>query len=343
VGEIEDFAAGSYHCLLVTKDGKLVVWGRTTERAIGCQEQVEDTEGCHPCLLELPDGEIPWRVACGAFFSLIFAKSGAAFFYGDHNNVLAASTGPEKITIPSSSPVKEVGCGWEHVAVLLEDGSLYVWGANTVGQLGLGDNQNRKTPTLHPLSSSVCIEQICCGENQTLVRSTEGALYSWGDNTPDNPGNTPLLLFEDGVKGMAAGCRSALVLKDDGSIYSWGGNAYGQLGHGDQGERSSPEKLSWCPQRKIAYLGACYYHSWAIAEDGSLFTWGQGTEGQMGTAVYQNFTKPVLVPDIKFYLPQSEEMWKEARWLFLGRIDDSCNLKDIPIEVIFHFCTVRMM
>jgi hypothetical protein len=48
---------------------------------------------------------------------------------------------PEKLVLPSK--VKQVCCGWFHAVALTEEGTIYVWGKNEDGKLGLGDSETR--------------------------------------------------------------------------------------------------------------------------------------------------------------------------------------------------------
>ena len=72
------------------------------------------------------------------------------------------------------------------------------------------------------------------------------------------------------------------AIKTDGTLWMWGCNAYGMLGTGNTTAYSSPVTTAgggttWC----TAVIGGC--HSAAIKTDGTLWTWGGNTYGQLGT------------------------------------------------------------
>ena len=71
-----------------------------------------------------------------------------------------------------------------HTLALMEDGSIYAWGENYYGQLGLGHNTNQNTPQLISPDHfhNKTIQSIHTGHCQTLVLMTDGSLYSWGLN-----------------------------------------------------------------------------------------------------------------------------------------------------------------
>ncbi|MCL2026187.1 MAG: hypothetical protein FWG92_05215, partial [Leptospirales bacterium] len=93
----------------------------------------------------------------------------------------------------------------------------------------------------------------------------------------------------DGVKAMAAGGETegahTVALKNDGTLWAWGSNRYGQLGDGTGGvqpvtnDKSSPVQVGadyWVA------VAAGYYHTVAIKNDGTLWTWGRNGSGQLG-------------------------------------------------------------
>lgn len=41
----------------------------------------------------------------------------------------------------------QVACGYAHTLVLTDEGQVYVWGANSYGQLGTGNKSNQSYPT----------------------------------------------------------------------------------------------------------------------------------------------------------------------------------------------------
>jgi alpha-tubulin suppressor-like RCC1 family protein len=131
--------------------------------------------------------------------------------------------------------IKNICCGDEHTCYLLETGEVYVFGANGYGQLGLGDNKNRNTPTL--LMTNHNIKTIST-EDHTLILTMTGELYVFGDNNfgqlglgDTNLRNFPTLLQTDkNIKSIHCGESHTLVYKTSGELYGFGDNTYAQLG-----------------------------------------------------------------------------------------------------------------
>ncbi|MCB1202810.1 MAG: S8 family serine peptidase [Verrucomicrobiae bacterium] len=189
---------------------------------------------------------------------------------------------------PSSGPV------WDSVAVgsyfgmgIRNDGTLWGWGLNSNGQLGLG---NSASPQLLPVKVGAATNwsAISCGSSFAAGIRSDGSLWAWGSNFSGQVGdgtttsrNSPVQIGGDfDWVRVVCGASHALALKADGSLWAWGSNSLGQLGVGDQINRLEPLEVgsgrTW--SRIFAGLNA----SAAIAGDGTLWTAGDNNSGQSG-------------------------------------------------------------
>ena len=73
-----------------------------------------------------------------------------------------------------------ISAGGYHTLALKSDGTLWAWGNNSSGQLGLGDTTNRNTPT--QVGSDTHWQSITAGDNHTLAIKQDGTLSAWGWN-----------------------------------------------------------------------------------------------------------------------------------------------------------------
>lgn len=130
---------------------------------------------------------------------------------------------------------------------MTDDGHVWAWGLNSQGSLGLGDTENRWSPTLvlpELLGAAVKVRMVSCGGFFTLALTEQGAVYAWGqgvlgvlaqgdeDNRPDP---TPIDLERMGgakVGFVSAGAHHALAITSSGQLYCWGDCSHGQLGLG---------------------------------------------------------------------------------------------------------------
>ncbi len=125
----------------------------------------------------------------------------------------------------------QVACGGDHTVALESDGSLWAWGYNTYGQLGLGGITANK---LSPIRVGTACDwvAVACGAWNTEALKSDGSLWSWGDNTDgqlgvggNGPRYSPTRVGTDNDwVAVVCGSFSTLALKSDGSLWAWGEN-----------------------------------------------------------------------------------------------------------------------
>ncbi|CAK0746863.1 hypothetical protein CCP4SC76_1780002 [Gammaproteobacteria bacterium] len=136
--------------------------------------------------------------------------------------------------------------GGFHSLALDRAGTLWVWGNNSWGQLGVGDLLDRRRPI--PVLSEV--KALAAGWSHSLAIKTDGSLWVWGDNTygqlglgaaDETPHPTPHRVENfSQVVTVAGGWRSTLVLREDGTVWAFGKNDSGALGDGTYADHFSP-------------------------------------------------------------------------------------------------------
>ena len=184
----------------------------------------------------------------------------------------------------------------------MEDSSLYSWGTNYSGQLGVGDEANTNTPTKVNLPGKIK-ELITTGLSSYAILE-DGSLYSWGDNSDGQLGvgdeenrNTPTKVNLPGkIKELITTGSSVYALMEDSSLYAWGNNESGKLGVGDEVNRNTPTKVNL--PGKIKKLITSSSASYAILEDGSLYAWGYNYYGELGIGSNEDKNTPTKVTAI---------------------------------------------
>jgi RCC1 and BTB domain-containing protein len=88
---------------------------------------------------------------------------------------------PRIIQSLTGQVVVQVTCGSYHTAAVTSDGSLYTWGGGMYGKLGHGNEAGCSTPKRVEGLVGLCVAQIACGSRHTVVVTSTGAAYSWGD------------------------------------------------------------------------------------------------------------------------------------------------------------------
>ena len=126
--------------------------------------------------------------------------------------------------------------------------ALWAWGQNLDGQLGVNDATRRSTPVTTLLGGTNW-KSIACGDDHAVALKTDGTLWTWGRNTSGQLGindttnrSTPVTTLLGGTnwKSISGGENHTIALKTDGSLWSWGLNTSGQLGVNNTTTRSTP-------------------------------------------------------------------------------------------------------
>jgi alpha-tubulin suppressor-like RCC1 family protein len=185
--------------------------------------------------------------------------------------------------------IKQVSAGGGHTLAIKNDGSLWAWGRNNVGQLGLGDSgleNGRHAPT--QVGTDTNWASVSAGLSHTVAIKTDGSLWAWGANDQGQLGlgnrtdkTSPQRVGTDtDWASVSAGGSHTIALKTDGSLWAWGDNWWGQLGLGDQTLRTAPERVG--TDTDWTSVSAGDYYTMAIKTDRSLWAWGDNTNGQLG-------------------------------------------------------------
>src|SRR5439155_18620132 len=147
--------------------------------------------------------------------------------------------------VPGLGSVVALAAGWGHSLALESDGSLWAWGHNDAGQLGIGTTSPDPDWTPTRVSGLSNVMAMDAGNLHSVARTSDGAVWVWGDNTygqlglgsaDSTPHPTPTKLAAPGTAtAIDAGGYHTLVLQADGSVWSWGDNLFGQIGNGTIG------------------------------------------------------------------------------------------------------------
>ena len=199
-------------------------------------------------------------------------------------------------TFAGGTTWKSVACGSSLVAAIKTDGTLWTWGSNSRGQLGINNAADRSTPVTTFAGGnnwkSVSTNGYDFDKGIIAAIKTDGSLWVWGGNVQGQLGinqgnvtrNTPVTTFTGGTtwKSVACGGRHTVAIKTDGSLWTWGWNSSGQLGINNTANRSFPV-TTFAGGNDWKQVAAGESHTAAIKTDGSLWVWGAGGDGRLGT------------------------------------------------------------
>ena len=195
--------------------------------------------------------------------------------------------------------------GQYHTITLSDDGTVYSFGSNEEGALGLGHNNDVSFPT--PIPNLPKISLISCGGFFTVCVDHEGFIWSFGENNCDQLGtgnttkyNVPQKILNiPPVVSVSCGFAHTLIITNDDNLWSYGSNGYGQLCHGDIEVRSIPQKTSFS---HISKISAGNSHSLFQNNKGEIFACGDNEYGECGLG---HFNQPQITPSPILNAPSS--------------------------------------
>lgn len=148
-----------------------------------------------------------------------------------------------------------------HVLALKNNGTLWSWGFNSQGQLGLGNITNRSSPV--QVGTDTNWAQISAATLHSAAVKSDGTLWTWGYNISGQLGvgdttnrSSPTQVGALTTwRQVCCAYYSTFAIKTDGTLWAWGQNGSGQLGVGNTVDRSSPVQVGaatdwlWLPKR----------------------------------------------------------------------------------------------
>ncbi|RMC06268.1 hypothetical protein DUI87_15699 [Hirundo rustica rustica] len=187
--------------------------------------------------------------------------------------------------------IKQLSAGSYTSAAVTEDGQLFVWGDNSEGQIGLASEASVSVPCEVDIGKPVSF--VSCGYYHSALITGDGELYTFGEPVngklglfPEQLKNNrvpqPVLGIMEKVNKVACGGEHTVVLTET-DVYTFGLGQYGQLGHGTfVFESSVPKPVKRLKRHKIRNIACGENHTAVIAENGLMFTFGDGRHGKLG-------------------------------------------------------------
>jgi alpha-tubulin suppressor-like RCC1 family protein len=237
----------------------------------------------------LPDGTV-WTWGGNTYFQI---------GDGTHNTRLLPGI------VSDLTGVQRIAAGDAHNLALMSDGTLRAWGENGNGRLGDGSNVNRSRPVaVQGLTTVVDMEG---NSNDSVALLADGTVMSWGDNCCGQLGsgssspssrNTPGAVSGlTNVTAIGLGTLHALAVRSDGTVWAWGSNNSGEIGDGTSGTtRWSPVQVTGLTNMTAVQGG--FYFSAALDQTGTIWTWGQNDQGQLGIGTNTSHLTPVAVTSL---------------------------------------------
>nr|XP_032817665.1 regulator of chromosome condensation-like isoform X5 [Petromyzon marinus] len=317
--------AGGMHSVCLGKSGKVYTFGCNDEGALG-RITVEDVEEAMPGTVMLP--ELAVQVSAGDSHTAVLTEFGSVYLWGtfrDNNGIIGLLEPMMKCPLPTKltldTRIVKVASGNDHLVLLSESRQIYTLGCGEQGQLGrvaeMFANRGGRRGLLRLLvpeqvrvkarrgHSHVEFLDVFCGSYFTFALSTDGSLYGFGLSNyhqlgtakPDSAFVPNLLTsFENSETWLelCGGQHHSLCLDSGGKVYSLGRADYGRLGLGKGACDVALPTLVPTPSH-INSIACGASVSYAVTKDGRAFSWGMGTNCQLGTGEDKDEWSPVQV------------------------------------------------
>ncbi len=186
-------------------------------------------------------------------------------------------------------------------ADLEEQGSVYVVGKNSMGELGLGDLDDRDVFTVIPTLRGKNVQHVAAGGNMTLATTEQHEVYSWGGSGTGPMGITKdskqvsnfatpqLITALNGEETVmtAVGANHAIATSAGGDLFVWGCGQFGVLGlgTGDLINESIPRFLdtdSFDAKTTVETVQCGEKHTCVKTGQNTVYSWGHCSNGRLG-------------------------------------------------------------
>jgi alpha-tubulin suppressor-like RCC1 family protein len=306
---VRSVAAGWYHSLALTWDGRVYSWGGNNCGQLGHGDELDRLA---PVLVE---GLVERGIAAAACRSLAVTELGELFRWREF--LLSAETKHELRPIIVEGfggvRVRRVCDGGFELFAIGEDGEVFSWGRSKGGLLGHGDEEDQPSPKRAEALRGVRVSSVSVGYEHALALAEDVLVYAWGKNEAravlGNPHAERELLPKPvkalrsvRVGSIAAAANRSYALADTGELWAWGCSKDFDtpLGQGEYDHCRLPKPIESLRGVKVDAVVACSFHTLAVFEDGSVYAWGNKDAAKSGLLglgpSVQDAERPVRTP-----------------------------------------------
>ncbi|MBI4932046.1 MAG: T9SS type A sorting domain-containing protein [Bacteroidetes bacterium] len=312
-------SGGGLHSLSICNDSTVRSWGYNNDGQLGIGDTIDKSTaqqvhgvgnvGFLTGITALATGGNPLE---GISHSLALKYNGTVWAWGRNNHGQLG----DGDTIRSWTPLQVHGFGnvgfltgittiaggGYHTLAIKNDSTVWAWGRNNHGQLGVGDTNTSFTPVQVNLLTG--ITAIAGGWGNSLALKNDSTVWAWGQNYLGQLGlgdttdrHTPVQISSlTGITAISAGGGHCLAIKNDSTAWAWGYNSFGQLGDSTNTDRHTPVQVLGLTSVIAVSVGAG--HSLALKNDGTVWAWGFNQLGQLGdstTTLNKNYPQQVNI------------------------------------------------
>ncbi|WP_298224689.1 T9SS type A sorting domain-containing protein [Flavobacterium sp.] len=192
---------------------------------------------------------------------------------------------------------QSVSIGDYHTSAIKTDGTLWSWGNNGLGSLGIGNTTDSSYPV--QVGTDTDWKFIAVGDDHTLAIKNNGTLWAWGWNQYSQLGdgtttdrNSPVQIgIDSDWKFASALYGNSCAIKNNNTLWAWGYNYNGNVGNGTNIIQPTPVQISPDTNWKSVSVGDA--HSMAVKSTGTLWAWGWNGSGQLANGNTTSTNSPI--------------------------------------------------
>jgi alpha-tubulin suppressor-like RCC1 family protein len=297
------------HSLAIKSDGTLWAWGYNNQAQLGLNNRTS-----YSSPVQVPG--TTWNSVVAAKGSLSFATKtdGTLWSWGYNGQGQLGLNTNTRVSSPTQIPGtwdtgdKKYSASSNAAAAIKADGTLWVWGRQYYGSLGLNQGSASETYSSSPAQiPGTTWRYVNMGTSAMTAIKTDGTFWAWGTNSWGGLGQNNRTHRSSPVQvpgttwAVLGGTASSgtIATKTDGTIWSWGtDHSKGGLGQNNEIEYSSPVQIgsdtTWSTDVSDI-TRSTEGVSLAIKTDGTLWTWGYNNQGQLGNNATANQSSPVQI------------------------------------------------
>lgn len=277
-------SAGNNQVHAIKTDGTLWGWGYNGNGQMGTGGY-----GLFTSPIQIGTDNNWLQVSAGEGFSMAIKTDGTLWGWGSNFYGQIGVPGQTLYLSPqqvgTATDWQSVSAGFSQQTLAIKtNGTLWVCGDNTVGQLGTGDNVNRNTLT--QIGTGTNWQSVKASYNSSHAIKTDGTLWSWGrndlgklgngNNTGSNMPVQEITLANDWVS-VSSGQALVLALKANGTLWSWGYGANGDNFIATNTPEQAGTATDWLS------VSVFWNHTLAIKTGNTAWAWGDGNDnGELG-------------------------------------------------------------
>ena len=247
-------SAGASHTCARLVDNRVVCWGANAFGQLGDGTTLDRIT---PVDVDVGEDGVALLLSAGSYHTCAITSQRNVECWGDNwqgqlgEGTYQSRNSPTSVLLDEGSSTISLSSGSLHTCAGLNNGSVYCWGFNAYGQIGLGSINSINSPSEAPLEDGFTPMQVSSGVFHSCTLMEGGEVFCWGFNEFGQLGEGTTTStwapqrsdLPVGRKALAisSGSMHTCAILDDATLKCWGGNERGQLGVGTNSDLAQPE------------------------------------------------------------------------------------------------------